>query len=121
MVSCDAIANVMCSLRIPNCPRGFEWVQNFDNSSCFSAPQEQVALIEQIDSTVKMTYSFWTYEHECSKFGARLAVLNSDKEQQNLQQWLRPKLNYGNYYFALGMKIMGSGSGTYATMVHNNM
>ena len=115
------MAEVMCSLRIPNCPIHFEWIQTFDNSSCFSAPQGEVALIEPTDSSVKKTLSFWIFEHECSKFGARLAVLNSQIEQNNLHQWLMSKVNYGVYYFALGMKQLESGSGTYTTMVHNNM
>ena len=115
------MAEVMCSLRIPNCPIHFEWIQTFDNSSCFSAPQGEVALIEPTDSSVKKTLSFWIFEHECSKFGARLAVLNSQTEQNDLHQWLMSKVKYDVYYFALGMKQLESGSGTYTTLVHNNM
>ena len=123
-VSCDMMGEVMCSLRIPNCPRHFEWVQAFDNSSCFLAPQGEASLIEPTEeqtTSVKQTYSFWIMEHECSKFGARQAVLNNEIEQSNLHQWLMSKMSYGNYYFSLGMKQLESGSETHTTMVHNNM
>ena len=96
----------MCSLRIPNCPHGFEWIQNFDNISCFKTFGQTVTFFESsIESgTVREINSFWINENECSKLGSRLAVIESTSDFHNISPWLHSKHGSINSYM-LGMKI----------------
>ena len=121
VVSCNIVAEIMCSLRIPNCPAGFEWVQSFDSSSCFFAPLDQeVSLVKTIGATVYNYYSFWTFEQECSKFGARQANVHNDSERHQLEQWLQPKLQTQYTDVFLGMKVVYHSSPG-STFAHTNL
>ena len=91
----------MCSLRLPNCPPGFEWIKNFDDISCFKAPGKRVAFYEE--NTQSEIDSFWTYENECSKLGSRLAVIESMSDFTNLGPWLSAQ--HGTSAYCLGMKV----------------
>ena len=96
----------MCSLRLPNCPQGFHWIQTFDAISCFKTFGKRVTFYEQNteSSTIREIDSFWTYENECSKFGSRLAVIESMTDVYNIAPWLYSQHSFNNGYI-LGMKI----------------
>ena len=95
-VPCNESHHAICSFRMPPCPDGFSWGQDFseikepspNSDSCFHIPEHKIG--NEIESTNGQEFqqSLWSFRSYCSEFGAYVTRPRSNPDMEALVTWL---------------------------------
>ena len=111
-VQCNESHHAICSFRMPPCPNGFSWGQEFSEikepspnyDSCFHIPEHKIG--NEIESTNGQEFqqSLWSFKSYCSEFGAYLTRPRSSVDEEALVTWLDKR----GLYQVLNAKVLSS-------------